>query len=374
MRALMRSAAKLSYGAAQRIIDGAPADSRVALTVRALYAAFKARWTERDRRAPLDLDLPERKIILGADGQVARVEKRERLDAHRLIEEFMILANIAAAETLEERRVARIYRVHDVPDAEKLGALREYLADLGYSLAAAGSVRPANFNQILKTAETRGEKEMISEVVLRAQKQAIYATDNVGHFGLNIPRYAHFTSPIRRYADLTVHRALVRAMRFGPGAQTEAEAARLPSIAEKISDFERRAMAAERESADRYLASYHSTRIGAEFDGRIRGVTRFGLFVALDETGADGFVPIAALGAERFRFVEARHSLIGERTGGVYRLGQPVRVRLSSAAPLTGGLRFEMVSDPFAGAPAARKKGAQGPQRRRSGRRKTMRG
>jgi ribonuclease R len=287
----------------------------------------------------------------------------------------MILANIAAAETLEERRVARIYRVHDVPDAEKLGALREYLADLGYSLAAAGSVRPASFNQILKTAEARGEKEMISEVVLRAQKQAIYATDNVGHFGLNIPRYAHFTSPIRRYADLTVHRALVRAMRLGPGGQTDAEAARLPAIAAKISDFERRAMAAERESADRYLASYHSTRVGAEFAGRIRGVTRFGLFVALDETGADGFIPIAALGAERFRFVEAGHSLIGERTGGVYRLGQPVRVRLSSAAPLTGGLRFEMVSDPFEGGPESpRGKRAARSKRRRNGRSKARRG
>jgi len=354
-RALMRSAAKLSYAQAQRIIDGGTAEKRVAETIRTLHEAFKARWREREKRAPLDLDLPERKIILNAEGEVARVERRERFDAHRLIEEFMILANIAAAETLEERKVARIYRVHDAPDPEKLDALRDYLAELDYSLAASGSVRPANFNQMLKIAERRGEKEMISEVVLRAQKQAVYSTDNLGHFGLNIPRYAHFTSPIRRYADLTVHRALLTALKLGPGGQTEAEEARLPQIAEKISDFERRAMAAERESADRYLASYHSARLGAEFKGRIRGVTRFGLFVSLDETGADGFVPAASLGAERFRFVEARHALVGERTGGVYRLGQPVEVRLQAATPLTGGMRFEMVSEPLAGTALARK-------------------
>ncbi|MEQ1930117.1 MAG: VacB/RNase II family 3'-5' exoribonuclease, partial [Parvularculaceae bacterium] len=253
MRAMMRSAAKLSYGAAQKIIEGGPADREIAEVVATLYRAFTARWDERKKRAPLDLDLPERRIILDADGKVARVERRERFDAHRLIEEFMILANIAAAETLEERRARLIYRVHDTPDPEKLDAVRDYLASLSYSLAPNGAVRPASFNQILKLAEERGEKEMVSEVVLRSQRQAVYATENLGHFGLNIPRYAHFTSPIRRYADLTVHRALVSACRLGKGGQTEGEAALLPKIAEAISDLERRAMAAERESADRYL-------------------------------------------------------------------------------------------------------------------------
>lgn len=346
-RAMMRSAAKLSYGDAQKIIDGGKADKHVVETVRHLHAAFRARWRERSQRAPLDLNMAERKLILGKDGAVARVELRERFDAHRLIEEFMILANVAAAETLEQKNVARIYRVHDVPDAEKLDALRDYLESLGYSLAASGSVRPANFNQMLKIAEARDEKEMISEVVLRAQRQAIYSTDNVGHFGLNIPRYAHFTSPIRRYADLTVHRALVTACRLGAGGQTDKEAARLSDTAERISDLERRAMAAERESTDRYLAAYLSTRVGAEFDGRIRGVTRFGLFVMLNETGADGFVPMRSLGFERFRFEEDRHAVIGETSGGVYRLGQPVRVALAEATPLTGGLRFEMISEPL---------------------------
>ncbi len=350
MRAVMRSAAKLSYGDAQKLIDaphkaGGKIDP-VEETVRHLKAAFDARWNERSRRAPLDLDLPERKVVLAKDGSVARVVLRERFDAHRLIEEFMILANIAAAETLERRKIKQIYRVHDAPDPEKLEAVRDYLDSLGYSLIKGGSVRPSNFNQLLKRAGERGQKEMVSEVVLRAQRQAVYATENLGHFGLNLARYSHFQSPIRRYADLTVHRALVSACKLGGGGQTGDEEAALDKIAEEISDLERRAMAAEREATDRYLSSYLEERIGDEFSGRIRGVTRFGLFVALDETGADGFVPMRTLGRERYRYEERLHAVVGEDTGGVYRLGQSVEVRLAEAAPLTGGLRFDMLSDP----------------------------
>ncbi|MEE2692815.1 MAG: ribonuclease R [Pseudomonadota bacterium] len=349
-RALMRSAAKLAYGDAQAIIDGGKqAPETVAAVVKNLYAAFRTRWEERKHRAPLDLDLPERRVVLGPDGGVVRVEMRERFDAHRLIEEFMILANIAAAETLEQKRLDLIYRIHDTPDPEKLDSSRDYLESLGYSLIKSDAVRPQHFNRILELAEERGEKEMISDVVLRTQRQAVYATDNVGHFGLNIPRYAHFTSPIRRYADLTVHRALVTANKLGPGGQTGEEAKDLSKIAEKISDFERRAMAAERESKDRYLAGYLSDRVGVEFEGRIRGVTRFGLFVMLDETGADGFVPMRSLGPDRWRFEEGSHAVVSETTGAFYRLGQPVRVKLLEATPLTGGLRFEMLSDPMEG-------------------------
>lgn len=347
IRAMMRSAAKLSYDDAQAIHDGARAAPEIKDAVEHLYAAFRARWKERAKRAPLDLDLPERKIILNRQGEVEKVILRERFDAHRVIEEFMILANVAAAETLERARISRIYRVHDQPDPEKLDAVRDYLASLDYSLAKGGSVRPANFNQLLKIAEKRDEKEMVSEVILRAQRQAVYDVDNLGHFGLNLPRYTHFTSPIRRYADLTVHRALVKACHLGDGAQTEKEAKALADTANQISDLERRAMAAEREASDRYLAGYLQTREGAEFDARIRGVTKFGLFVMLDETGADGFIPMRSIGMERFRYEEMQHSLIGETTGGVYRLGQPVRVRLAEATPLTGGLRFDMLSDPL---------------------------
>ncbi len=366
LRAMMRSAAKLSYEDAQKIIDGGKADPEIKDAVTHLYAAFKARWTERMRRAPLDLDLPERKIVLGKDGVVEKIVKRERFDAHRVIEEFMILANVAAAETLERARTPLIYRVHDQPDAEKLEATRTYLEGLNYSLVKGDSVRPGNFNQLLKIAEGRDEKEMVSEIVLRSQSQAVYDTENRGHFGLNLPRYAHFTSPIRRYADLTVHRALVKAGKLGAGGQTETEANSLGDIAEQISDLERRAMAAEREASDRYLAEYLADREGVEFDARIRGVTRFGLFVMLDETGADGFIPMRFIGDERFRFEEGEHALIGESTGGVYRLGQPVRVRLAEATPLTGGLRFDMLSDPLPGERRGKKRGGKKTTRRKS--------
>ncbi|WP_375206312.1 ribonuclease R [Hyphococcus sp.] len=357
MRAMMRSHAKLAYEEAQAISDGGTAPPALKEVVKNLYAAFNARMQERKKRAPLDLDLPERKIILDENGDVEKVVKRERFDAHRMIEEFMILANVAAAEALERAKTPLIYRVHDEPDPEKIEATRDYLDTLDYSLTK-GAVRPANFNQLLKIAGERDQKEMVSEVVLRSQRQAIYDTENVGHFGLNLGRYAHFTSPIRRYADLTVHRGLVKAFKLGANGQTEKEAKALSKIAEDISDLERRSIAAERESADRYLAGYLEEKVGAEFDARIRGVTKFGLFVMLDESGADGFIPMRAIGSERFRFEEKEHAVIGESTGGVFRLGQAVKVKLAEAAPLTGGLRFDMLSDPLPG--SSKRKGKAG--------------
>jgi len=369
MRAIMRSHAKLSYEEAQAISEGEAASPDLKDVIGHLYAAFRVRWKERTKRAPLDLDLPERKIVLDRNGDVEKVIKRDRFDAHRVIEEFMILANVAAAEALERARTPLIYRVHDQPDPEKLEAARDYLSTLDYSLAKGGSVRPANFNQLLKIAEEREQKEMVSEVVLRSQRQAIYDTENAGHFGLNLARYAHFTSPIRRYADLTVHRALVKAFKLGPHGQTAKEAQELSQIAEQISDLERRAIAAERESNDRYLAGYLEERVGAEFDARIRGVTKFGLFVMLDETGADGFIPMRSIGFERFRFEERNHAVVGETTGGAFRLGQQVRVRLAEAAPLTGGLRFEMISDPLPG--DTKKHKTKSGAKRAKGRKKT---
>jgi ribonuclease R len=345
MRIMMRSHAKLSYGDAQKLIGDRKAAGVIAETVHTLHDAFETRWKERSKRAPLDLDLPERKIILNEDGTVAGIIRRERFDAHRLIEEFMILANVAAAETLEQKRTPQIYRVHDTPDPEKLNSVRDYLDDLGYSLIK-GAPRPAHFNQLLKIAAERGQQEMISDVVLRSQRQAVYSTENLGHFGLALPRYSHFTSPIRRYADLTIHRALVKACGLGEGGQTDEEASKLSRTAGLISDMERRSVAIEREAADRYLAAYLEAHVGEEFSGRIRGVTRFGLFVTLDETGADGFVPARALGDDRFDFIEQRHALVGARTGAYFRLGEAVKVRIVEAAPLRGGLVFEMLSEP----------------------------
>ncbi|NNL87725.1 MAG: ribonuclease R [Marinicaulis sp.] len=359
IRAIMRSAAKLSYEEAQAIEDGAKANAEITASVKNLYSAYRARTTERAKRAPLDLDLPERKIILDKNGDVEKVVKRERFDAHKVIEEFMILANVAAAETLERARMNFVYRIHDQPDPDKLDDIRKYLETLDYKVTKGGSVRPANFNQLLKIAEERDEKQMVSEVVLRSQRQAIYSTENLGHFGLNLPRYAHFTSPIRRYADLIVHRALVSACKLGEGGQSKKEAVILADIAEDISDLERRSMAAERDASDRYLTAYLETRVGVTFPARIRGVTKFGLFVMLDESGADGFIPMRTIGNEYFRFNDGDHAIVGDRTGGVYRLGQEVEVKLVEAIPLTGALRFEMLSDPLPAQKKQKKKPAK---------------
>jgi ribonuclease R len=348
-RVLMRSIARLHYAQAQAAIEDQPdttTEPLLPLVIEPLYAAYRALKRAREERSPLDLDLPERKILLKPDFTVERVITPQRLDAHRLIEEFMILANVAAAETLERGRVPLIYRVHDEPAIEKLHALREFLATLDISLPKAGALRPAQFNRILDRVKGRDVEILVNEVVLRSQAQAEYAAENYGHFGLNLRRYAHFTSPIRRYADLVVHRALIRAQKFGrDGLPEGADIRALGEVAARISASERRAMAAERETVDRLIAHHLADRVGATFDGHVGGVTRAGLFVKLDETGADGFVPAATIGEEYFRYHEARHALIGDTSGETYRLGDKVTVRLVEAAPVAGALRFEILSE-----------------------------
>jgi ribonuclease R len=300
----------------------------------------------RDERAPLDLDLPERKIVLTAHNTVDRVVTTERLDAHRLIEEFMILANVAAAETLERARIPLVYRVHDEPDPERVNALREFLQSLDISLPKSGALRAAQFNRILERVKGREVEKLVNEVVLRTQAQAEYAAENYGHFGLNLRRYAHFTSPIRRYADLVVHRGLIRALKLGDGGLPDnQDIATLAEIGAQISAAERRAMKAERETFDRLLAHFLADRIGATFEGHISGATRAGLFVKLDDTGADGFIPARTMGADYFRYHEDRHALIGDRSGETHRLGDRVTVRLVEAAPVAGALRFELLSE-----------------------------
>ena len=346
-RIMMRSAAKLSYEQAQRAIDGAPDDTTAPLlegVLRPLWAAYALLGQERDHRDPLDLDLPERKLILDAEGKLVGVRWPERLDAHRLIEEFMILANVAAAETLEAAHSPLIYRAHDAPSPEKIGALGEFLATLGVKLVKGERMRPEHFNRVLGRVKGEPAEALVNEVVLRAQAQAEYTHENYGHFGLNLRRYAHFTSPIRRYADLIVHRALIRALGFGPGGLEETGLRELADIAERISGAERRAMAAERETMDRLIAGHLASEIGARFSARIGGVTKVGLFVKLTETGADGFIPAASLGDEYFRFDEASRALVGTRTGVNFRLGDSVEVKLLEAAPFAGALRFEMLS------------------------------
>jgi ribonuclease R len=338
-RIMMRSAAKLSYEQAQRM-----ADAGTDAILGALYAAYEAVKKERDQRDPLDLNLPERKLVLDEDGRLKDVRWPDRLDAHRLIEEFMILANVAAAETLEEKQSPLIYRAHDGPSVEKLNDLSVFLSTLGVKLAKAERLRPSHLNKALSSVKGAPHEALTNEVVLRAQSQAEYTHQNYGHFGLNLRRYAHFTSPIRRYADLVVHRALIRALGLGPGGLTDTQAASLSDVAERISAAERRAMAAERETADRLVATYLSERIGARFLARIAGVTKVGLFVKLADTGADGFIPAGTLGQDYFRFEEAARALVGTRTGETFRLGDRVEVKLVEAAPFAGALRFEMLS------------------------------
>ncbi|MGI9407965.1 MAG: ribonuclease R [Hyphomicrobiaceae bacterium] len=368
LRGIMRSHAKLSYVQAQRAIDGKPdrsAKAHVETILKPLWAAYAALHAAREDRAPLDLDLPERKIRIGEDGRVAEITVPDRLDAHKLIEEFMIQANVAAAEALEVKRSPLIYRTHDAPSPEKLGALKDFLETLDISVPKAGALKPANFNHILAKADGSEHDALVNEVILRAQSQAEYTDQNYGHFGLNLRKYAHFTSPIRRYADLIVHRALISAHKFGDDGLPDETIQELAEIAAVISERERRAMAAERETVDRLISGYLADRIGAEFPARISGVTRSGLFVRLDETGADGFVPAASIGDDYYRHDEDHRALIGDRTNEAYVLGDAVKVRLVEAIPDAGALRFDILS-PGRRLKHAGKSKRRAPQRGRS--------
>ncbi len=375
-RGIIRSRCRLTYAQAQQAFDGKndPKFNPVKKeTLDPVWAAYLKLKLARDARNPLDLELAERRIELGDDGRVAAVRKKERLEAHRLIEEYMITANVAAAEVLEKKRTALLYRAHEAPTQEKVGALIDFLATLDLKLARGQTMRPSQLNKILDQARKMDRAEMVSEVVLRSQTQAYYTERSIGHFGLNLRRYAHFTSPIRRYADLVVHRALIRAFKLGDDGLTDTEVEALHDIGEDISNTERRAMAAERDSVDRYIAAFMDSKVGLTFEGRVSGVTRFGLFVRLEETGADGLVPIRTLPGGYFTHDERRHRLVDQETGLSFSLGETVTVRLEEATPLTGGLRFELID----GGVVVKKKDrtvAQRPKRRRVTRGKNGRG
>ena len=347
-RIVMRSHAKLAYVEAQAAIDGQPNDKCRALlepVLKPLWEGYQCLKRGRNARGPLELDLPERKILLKEDGTVDRVIVPDRLDAHKLVEEFMIQANVSAAETLEAKHQRLIYRIHDSPSLDKLETLREFLKSLNLSLSKSGNLRAEHFNGILAAVEGGENEELVNQVVLRSQSQAEYNPDNIGHFGLNLRKYAHFTSPIRRYADLIVHRALVKSLGLGPGGITPEEEKNLDAIAADISLTERRAMVAERETKDRLIAGFLSERIGERFNGRINGVTKAGLFVTLNDTGADGFIPISKISDEYYVYDAATQSLIGDKSGLAYQIGMDVEVRLAEAAPVAGALRFDMLSE-----------------------------
>ncbi|MBU6372846.1 MAG: ribonuclease R [Alphaproteobacteria bacterium] len=354
VRGLMKSAAKLSYRQAQNAFDGEPDEKTrplVPTILAPLWAAYQVLKRGRDARQPLALEGHEHRVVFGPDGDVAGVARRATLEANKLIEEMMIQANVCAAETLEAKRTPLVYRIHDQPSKEKIAQLTDFLQTVRLNWAKGEVVTPGRFNRLLAMARETEHADIVNEVVLRTQAQAIYFADNIGHFGLNLAKYAHFTSPIRRYADLIVHRALIRALGLGDDGLTEGEIARLEEIAEHISMTERRSMAAERDATERYVAAFLADRVGATFEGRISGVTRFGLFVKLKETAADGLAPISTLGAEYWAHDEASHALVGESSGRRYQLGQDVEVRLEDVAPVSGGLVFHMLSDPLPPAP-----------------------
>lgn len=373
VRGIMRSVARLTYDQVQAARDGIKDDATELLmddVINPLYAAYKVLDQARIKRGALDLDLPERQILIDKNGNMTGVKNRARYDSHKLIEEFMILANVAAAQALEAKKAPCVYRVHDRPTLVKLDAVREFVESFGLSLPKGQVTRPAQINSILEKAKELPYSQLISQVILRSQSQAIYHPENIGHFGLALQRYAHFTSPIRRYADLLVHRSLIRAYDLGPGGLSDEEEVTLEAKSEHISQTERTSAEAERSSVDRFTAQWMSERIGAQFSGKINGVTRFGLFVTLDENGADGLVPIRSLPEDYYIHDEHQHALIGRKSRRVYRLGASLTIKIVEADGLTGSSVFAVVGKDGADIPGIKfgkpNKVLQKPEKRRT--------
>lgn len=347
-RALMKSAARLTYEQVQKAADGMPdavTKPLMADVITPLYEAYKTLLAARLERGTLELDIPERQIkIDGSTGAVAHIGSRARLDSHRLIEEFMVLANVAAATALQDGNMPALYRVHDRPSAEKLDGLRGFLKGFGIKLTHGKNIRPQDLAHILEKFVGTEHAPVINEVMLRSQAQAVYSPDNIGHFGLALARYAHFTSPIRRYADLIVHRALIKLFRLGDDGLSDVAIAGLDDLGEQLSQTERRAIDAERSASDRYTALYLAARVGEDYEGRISGVTRAGLFVRLLETGADGFVPMQSLPHDYYAHEEDAQRLRGTRHGLTFQLADRVTVKIVEADNVIGGLRFAITA------------------------------
>ncbi|MBF9150043.1 ribonuclease R family protein [Novosphingobium jiangmenense] len=348
-RAIVRIAEVIAYEEAQRRIDSGEAEAHLVN----LWDAWRLLEKARNARDPLNLELPERRVVLDEQGKIAEIAIRERLDAHRVVEDFMIAANVAAAKALEAKVAPVVYRIHEPPSREKLVALKDYLATFDRKLSLGQVITPSLFNRMLKDIADEAEKALIMEAVLRSQTQAYYGPRNAGHFGLSLGSYAHFTSPIRRYSDLLVHRALVDAYGLEqprPKADlpptsglSDRDRGDLARVSEAISNAERRAMDAERDTIDRYVAAWLSGKVGEVFDTRITGVQKFGLFATIIGLGGDGLVPVSTLGAERFNYDEKAQRLIGELSGEEFAMGQILKLRLAEANPLTGALKFEPV-------------------------------
>jgi ribonuclease R len=347
VRGVMKSHARLTYEQAQAAVDGQPDDTTRPLidsVLKPLYGAYRCLLQARGKRGTLELDLPERKVEI-TDGKVTSIKIRERLDSHKLIEEFMICANVAAAAQLEGKGGICLYRIHDRPSEIKLEGLRDFLDTLGISLVPPAQIHPRFLTQILENAAGTPHAQVVNEMMLRSQSQAVYSPENIGHFGLALAKYAHFTSPIRRYADLIVHRGLIKACELGWDGLDEREIENLEDIADHISTTERRSATAERDATDRFITLFMADRVGATFSARISGVARFGLFARLDETGADGIIPMHTLPDDYYFHDEKRQALIGRRTKKTYQLAQQIIVKLTQADRLTGSMALCLVED-----------------------------
>ena len=330
-------------------VEGAVPAELVERALKPLWACWRALLADHNTREPLELDIPERRVVLDEKGRILSVAPRERLDAHKLVEDYMIAANVAAARALEAKKSPVMYRVHEAPSREKLVALKDYLATFGIEFALGQVIRPATFNRIIERVGEDDARTEIMEQILRTQMQARYSPERLGHFGLALPTYAHFTSPIRRYADLLVHRSLVSAYRLGEGGLPPGEDQKFVEIGEAISMLERRAMEAERDTVDRYVAAFLADRVGQLVECRITGVQPFGFFATVTDLGGDGLVLAQTLGQEYFRYDEAARQLVGEHSGETYRVGQRLTLRLAEANPVSGSLRFELPEGSYGG-------------------------
>lgn len=344
VRGIMQSIERLTYSQVQKAMDGTPDEQTAPLLdtiIKPLYGAYELLQKAREFRGTLDLEIPEKQVIWDEAGHINDIHPRPRLDSHRLIEEFMILANVAAAQQLEALRAPCIYRVHDEPNPEKIFIFRELIEGLGFSFPKSQALTPRAFLHLLKAAHGTPHQSLISQLVLRTQAQAQYHPENIGHFGLSLKKYSHFTSPIRRYADIIVHRSLIAALKLGDDGLPED--ADVGTIGEQVSFTERRASAAERAALERYVTIYMKDKIGQMFKGRINGVASFGLFVTLDDSGADGLIPMNNLTDDYYYYEERKHRLIGRRKRRVYTLGDPITVILQEVDTLTNTITLGIV-------------------------------
>ena len=349
-RAVIKSAARLTYREVQDAFDGrfnAQTSGLFTTVIQPLYEAYFALDKARKKRGALELDVPEVKIKVGKDGLIQSVSKAEHYASHSLVEEFMINANVAAARVLAAQNLPVMYRVHEKPLKEKLDEIEPLLRSLRLKLPEQPALKPAHFNRLLEACAGKGWSAGIGNLILRLQAQARYSPEHLGHFGLGLADYAHFTSPIRRYADLLIHRALIKAynMPDGGGLEDNADRGLFEQIGEYISATERQAVCAERETVARFLSAYMQPALGSDFDVKISGLTSAGIFAAVESLGAEGLIPIRTLPDDDYQLRNCGFELFGTRSGRTFMFGDVIRARLTEASPVTGGLIFKYVDE-----------------------------